>query len=287
LSVLDKRKRSLMPCSEKRARLLLTRGRAVVHRRYPFTIRLKHRIGAEVQPVRVKLDPGSNTTDIAVVTDKDGNKPAKVLCPFELSRRGRHISEALMARRPFRRRRRGANLRYRALRFANRTHAKRWLAPSLQHRLIRARPGSSGCAASRRFRRYLWSAFEVRTLVGWQIPTLAIKATGRGSYRRTKLTAHGFPCGHCMRARSLDGFNTGDMERADLSKGKRTLAVSPFVQAGLSTCRRRRTSCGALMPGTAQSAIVPTDINISDKGRRFLCRLLPAVSAPISDVNSE
>jgi hypothetical protein len=30
--VLDKRRKPLMPCSEKRARLLLTRGRAVVHR---------------------------------------------------------------------------------------------------------------------------------------------------------------------------------------------------------------------------------------------------------------
>jgi hypothetical protein len=37
--VLDKRKKPPMPCSEKRARLLLTRGRAVVHRRYPFTTR--------------------------------------------------------------------------------------------------------------------------------------------------------------------------------------------------------------------------------------------------------
>jgi hypothetical protein len=38
--VLDKRKKPLMPCSERRARLLLERGRAVVHRRYPFAIRL-------------------------------------------------------------------------------------------------------------------------------------------------------------------------------------------------------------------------------------------------------
>ena len=30
--VLDKRKQALMPCSEKRARLLLSRGFAVVHR---------------------------------------------------------------------------------------------------------------------------------------------------------------------------------------------------------------------------------------------------------------
>jgi hypothetical protein len=43
--VLDKRKQPLMPCSEKRARLLLARGRAVVVHVYPFTIRLKDRIG--------------------------------------------------------------------------------------------------------------------------------------------------------------------------------------------------------------------------------------------------
>jgi hypothetical protein len=66
--VSDKRKRPLMPCSEKRARLLLAFGRAIVARRYPLTIRLKDRVGGEVQPVRVKPDPGSTTTGIVVVT---------------------------------------------------------------------------------------------------------------------------------------------------------------------------------------------------------------------------
>src|SRR6266704_2987351 len=41
--VLDRHKHPLMPCSPKRARLLLTRGRAVVHRLKPFVIRLKDR----------------------------------------------------------------------------------------------------------------------------------------------------------------------------------------------------------------------------------------------------
>jgi hypothetical protein len=80
-----------MPCCEKRARLLLARGRAVVERRYPFTIRLKDRLGGNVEPVRVKLDPGSRTTGIVVVADEDGNQPARVLCLFELARRGRQI----------------------------------------------------------------------------------------------------------------------------------------------------------------------------------------------------
>lgn len=41
--VLDKNKRPLMPCSQKRARLLLTRKRAVVHRLASLTIQLKDR----------------------------------------------------------------------------------------------------------------------------------------------------------------------------------------------------------------------------------------------------
>jgi hypothetical protein len=65
-------------------------------------------------------------------------------CPFwrvnfsslmDLVHRGRQISEALTQRRAFRRRRRGANLRYRAPRFDNRTRAAGWLVPSLEHRV--------------------------------------------------------------------------------------------------------------------------------------------------------
>jgi hypothetical protein len=59
--VLDKNKRPLMPCTERRARLLLQRGRAVVHRLCPFTIRLKDRWleDSVLQPVVLKIDPGS------------------------------------------------------------------------------------------------------------------------------------------------------------------------------------------------------------------------------------
>ncbi|TMD24982.1 MAG: hypothetical protein E6J04_20035 [Chloroflexi bacterium] len=41
--VLDTKKKPLMPCTPKRARQLLARGRAVVHRVAPFVIRLKDR----------------------------------------------------------------------------------------------------------------------------------------------------------------------------------------------------------------------------------------------------
>lgn len=143
--VLDNRKNPLMPCSEKRARKLLESGRARVHRLLPFAIRLvdRHVDDCELQPIRIKLDPGSKTTGIALVRESETTDAetgevtttAHVFNLFELAHRGRQISEALTARRQMRRRRRG-NLRYRAPRFLNRGNkAKGWLAPSLQHRV--------------------------------------------------------------------------------------------------------------------------------------------------------
>lgn len=140
--VLDKRKKPLMPCSEKRARLLLERRKAVVHKITPFTIRLRERVGGEVQPVRIKIDPGSKTTGIALVREevtvspKTGatEKTAHVLFLSELEHRGGKIRDRLTARRAFRRRRRG-NLRHRKPRFDNRRKPEGWLAPSLRHRV--------------------------------------------------------------------------------------------------------------------------------------------------------
>src|ERR671936_1677659 len=116
--VLDKRKKPLMPCSEKRARLLLERGKAVVHRRYPFTIRLKERVGGTVQPVRLKLDPGAQTTGLALVREAEDGQ--HVLHLAEIAHRGAVIRKRLRQRAAFRRRRRSANLRYRARRCVNR-----------------------------------------------------------------------------------------------------------------------------------------------------------------------
>ena len=132
--VLDARKKPLMPCSSKRARLLLAKGRARVHKLYPFTIRLVDRKleDCAVQPVIVKLDPGSKKTGVTVVRDDDGKQ--SVLMLAEIEHRGAQISERLKARSSMRRRRR-VNLRYRPARFANRTKPEGWLAPSLQHRV--------------------------------------------------------------------------------------------------------------------------------------------------------
>ena len=144
--VVDRRQAPLMPCSEKRARLLLAQGRARVHRLIPFTIRLIDREVAQstLQPLELKIDPGSKTSGLALVRNNNTVNAetgevittAHVLNLFELIHRGFQISHTLTARRQMRRRRRSANLRYRAPRFLNRKNkGKGWLAPSLQHRI--------------------------------------------------------------------------------------------------------------------------------------------------------
>ena len=131
-----------MPCSEKRAKFLLERHKAVVHKIMPFTIRLKDRVGGKVQPIRIKIDPGSKTTGLALVREEksfysekgEEKRTAHVLVLAELTHRGGVIRDRLSARRAFRKRRR-SKLRYRAPRFNNRTRPQGWLPPSLQHRV--------------------------------------------------------------------------------------------------------------------------------------------------------
>ena len=395
--VLDSQGKALMPCTEKRARLLLARGRARVHRLVPMVIRLVDREvdSCALQPLRLKLDPGSKTTGLALVRDAQVIDPqsgevqtsAVVLSLMELVHRGRQISEALTARRQMRRRRR-STLRYRAPHFLNRSNKQRgWLAPSLQHRVdtcmawvgrlqrwapLKAiscdqvrfdmpalqnpeisgveyqqgtlfgyelreyllekggrqcaycdakdvplqiehiRPKAQGgsnrasnltlacqCCNQKKAARSI-EAFLVKdpkrlaniladakkhlrdaaavnatrwvlatalkatglpvelasggctkfnrctlgipkahaldaacvgkmqTLQKWQRPTLILKATGRGSYQRTRLNKFGFPRGYLLRSKRVHGFGTGDMVRADVPSG---------VKAGIHTGR--------------------------------------------------
>ena len=387
--VLDRRKKPLMPCAERRARLLLARGRARVYRMVPFTIRLVDRLqeNSTLQPVRLKLDPGSKTTGLALVREQETVdaetgvliRTVIVVMLLEIEHRGQIIHEVLTQRRAFRRRRRG-NLRHREPRFDNRTRPEGWLAPSLRHRvdttaswinricrwapvmalsqeLVRfdtqqmQDPEISGVAyqqgtlAEYEVREYLlekwgrkcaycgqdgvsleidhihpksrggsdrvsnlaiachdcnqakgnspleqflakqpevlrriqaqaktplkdaaavnstrWTLYqrlkatglEVEVASGgrtkwnrhrlhipkthsldaacvghvdairrWQQPVLTIKATGRGSYQRTRLTKHGFPRGYLMRAKTAFGFQTGDLVRAVVTTGKK------------------------------------------------------------------
>lgn len=113
-----------MPCTEKRARLLLERGRAVVHKMAPFTIRLKDRTVEEsgLQPLRLKLDPGSKVTGFAVLREDSPEKAEAVL--LGEIRHKADIKDKLDARRNQRRGRRNRKTRYRKPRFDNRNPAK-------------------------------------------------------------------------------------------------------------------------------------------------------------------
>lgn len=140
--VLDKRGNALMPCHPARARQLLRAGRAVVAHHTPFVIRLKDRVGGDVQPVRICEDPGSKTTGIAVVREvpaaSEGDGPTRVvLFKMELTHRGDVIHKQMEQRSARRRRRRIKNLRYREVRYSNRASSRRKgrLAPSLRTRL--------------------------------------------------------------------------------------------------------------------------------------------------------
>jgi 5-methylcytosine-specific restriction endonuclease McrA len=369
-----------MPCSNARARILIREGRARVYRLYPFTIQLIDRASGDVQPVLVKLDPGANTTGVAIVR-KDPNDSTRqsVLHLAEIAHRGQAIRKHMIKRAMFRRRRRSANLRYRAPRFDNRTRREDWLPPSLQSRVdnvaswlnryrklapitsiyvesvrfdmqalenpdiegLEYQRGTlfgaelweyllekwgrrcaycdaegvaleaehivpKGCGGSNRvsnltlacrkcnqrkgaqpvdvflrddpsrlsrvlrhtkkpllgaaavnvtrkaINRLLYATgLEVQgssggrtkfnrtqlgipkthaldaacvglvsRLEGWNVPILLIKATGRGSYQRTRLDNFGFPRGYFTRKKTVNGFQTGDLVKATIPKGK-------------------------------------------------------------------
>nr|UZQ22140.1 HEARO endonuclease [uncultured bacterium] len=130
--VLDTMERSLNPVHPGRARVLLSSGQAAVFRYYPFTIILKKEVGSPVlHSLRLKIDPGSKTTGLAMVNDASG----EVVFAAELIHRGQAIKKRLDERRAARRNRRNHKTRYRKPRFLNRRKPKGWLAPSLESRV--------------------------------------------------------------------------------------------------------------------------------------------------------
>ena len=379
--VLDRKGDPLMPCHPARARKLLKKGRAKVHKQVPYTIRIIDREDGEVQEVRIKVDPGSKVTGIAIVREEGDTQ--HVLHLAEITHKGASVHKRMEQRANYRGRRRSANLRYRAPRFNNRKHKYRkvetWLPPSLQsrvgnitswiaryqklypissisveqvrfdtqklqdpeisgveyqrgtlagyeaweyllekwdrecaycdvkdvplqreHIVARARGGSNRISnltlacqkcnqkkgadpieqfladdpkrlakikaqakrslkdtaavnATRNVLVHLLESAglpvetstggrtkynrsrlgipkthaldaacvgEVDQVLGWRQPVLKIKATGRGKYQRTLVNKYGFPRGYSMRCKKVHGFQSGDLVKATVSKGK-------------------------------------------------------------------
>ena len=128
--VVDKRKRPCNTVSNAYARMLLFKKQAVIHKRFPFTIRLKNDNAVlKDKAYTVKIDPGSKHTGVAITDDKDS-----VVMLAELEHRGHIIKRNLGKRRAVRNSRRQRKTRYRPARFLNRTKPKGWLAPSVRSR---------------------------------------------------------------------------------------------------------------------------------------------------------
>ena len=140
---LDKHKKPLGVCSERRARILLTKKRACIYRYYPFTIIVKD---ADINKMesrdeyRIKIDPGAKYTGIAVVRIKDN----VVVFYQQIEHRGEMVKSNLDTRRMTRRNRRSRETRYRKPKWGNNQKAKDskasydsprpagWLPPSVK-----------------------------------------------------------------------------------------------------------------------------------------------------------
>jgi hypothetical protein len=108
--VLDTNERPLTPCHPAQARRLLTRGKASVFRRYPFTIILK--TDAQPAPLRLKLDQGLKAPGVVLLDEEHG----QVVFAAEIAHRGHQVAADLRARRATRRGRRNRHTRYRPAR---------------------------------------------------------------------------------------------------------------------------------------------------------------------------
>lgn len=125
--VLNMHGEPLMPCSPRKARLLLKKGKALVVKRTPFVIKLLYGSAGYKQPVVLGVDAGSKHIGLSACTE------TKELYKEELTPRN-DVVELMSARRQYRRSRRNRKTRYRAPRFNNRVHSKHkgWLAPSVE-----------------------------------------------------------------------------------------------------------------------------------------------------------
>ena len=128
--VLNRFKKPLNMITNAEARILIKKKLAVIHKVYPFTIRLKdNSCVSNERAYTVKLDPGSRHTGVAIVDDKDS-----VVMLAEIEHRGHLIKKNLGKRRMVRQSRRKRHTRYRPARFLNRTKPEGWLAPSIKSR---------------------------------------------------------------------------------------------------------------------------------------------------------
>ena len=117
-----------MPCTQRKARLLLKEGKAKIHKYNPFTIQLTIPTGENKQDCHVGIDTGAKHIGLAITSEN------KVLFKGEVELR-QDVKTNLDARRIYRYNRRSRKTRYRKSRYLNRKTENNWLPPSLQNRI--------------------------------------------------------------------------------------------------------------------------------------------------------
>lgn len=124
--VINKHGEPLMPCSPRKARILLFKRQAKVIHRTPFTIKLLYGSSGYRQEVVAGMDTGSKVIGCAAIAN------GEVVYQSEVAIR-QDVSKNMQQRAMYRRTRRSRKLRYRASRWLNRANSKREnrLAPSL------------------------------------------------------------------------------------------------------------------------------------------------------------
>lgn len=134
--VVDSQRTPLAPCTSARARILLREQKAAVLRYVPFTLILKHEVDAAATPTcHIGIDPGTQHAGFALVLHRAKRGPL-VVWHAELKLRQKAIRMIVEKRAAVRRARRNRLWR-RPARFNNRTRAKGWLPPSLEHVIAR------------------------------------------------------------------------------------------------------------------------------------------------------
>ena len=128
VAVLNRRGKPLMPCSPRKARILLASGKATVETVTPFVIRLTAATGQTTQDITLGVDSGYLHIGLSAVSEKEEVYSADVTLRSD-------IVKLNSERSAYRRNRRGRKTWYRPARFDNRTKPKGWLAPSIQHKL--------------------------------------------------------------------------------------------------------------------------------------------------------
>jgi hypothetical protein len=124
--VINQHGKALMPCTPRKARLLLKSSKAKVVRRNPFTIQLKYGSTGYKQDLTLGVDTGHSEVGLSVVSETKEVFSA-------VAKMRNDISEKMDTRRMYRRQKRN-RLRYRKPRFNNRSAStiKGGLAPSVQ-----------------------------------------------------------------------------------------------------------------------------------------------------------